>query len=49
MRSVHTPNFPTLLQRLGISLLTTTYQAQQERAQDRMALGLRVTDEAGGR
>jgi uncharacterized protein (TIGR03032 family) len=27
LRAAHTPNFPTLLQRLGASLLVTTYQA----------------------
>ena len=27
LRAVHTPNFPALLQRLGASLLVTTYQA----------------------
>jgi uncharacterized protein (TIGR03032 family) len=27
LRAVHTPNFPTLLQRLGASLLITTYHA----------------------
>jgi uncharacterized protein (TIGR03032 family) len=27
LRAVHTPNFPTLLRRLGASLLVTTYQA----------------------
>src|SRR5262245_31027203 len=27
LRSVHTSNFPALLDRLGISLLVTTYQA----------------------
>ena len=27
LRSKHTPNFPALLQQLGISVLVTTYQA----------------------
>ncbi len=27
LRAVHTPNFPSLLRQLGVSLLVTTYQA----------------------